>query len=173
MDRESKQWKVSPTFPSFEISEFGDVRRCKPDKFGNLMGYQLKPYLKRGYRRFAMWHETKQHHIKAARLVIEAFVGLKPFEGAEVCHNDGKKENDHYSNLRWDTHAGNMADKLIHGTNRYGRGRSKLVEEQIIEIRKLLDQGLSRSEVASRYDVGYHGIRYIHAGKTWKDVGIG
>lgn len=118
------QWKKSELFPNYEVSEFGDVKRCEPDRFGNLVGHQMTSYPKRGYRRFALYRDKKQHHVKAARLVIEAFVGPKPFEGAEVCHNDGSKGNDHFTNLRWDTHQANMDDRERHGTLSRGEKHS-------------------------------------------------
>lgn len=47
-------------------------------------------------------------------LVLEAFVGLRP-EGTEACHEDDDSANNHLSNLRWDTHLANMADRARNG----------------------------------------------------------
>lgn len=49
------------------------------------------------------------------RLTLEAFVGPCP-QGMEGCHNNGDPWDGRVSNLRWDTHASNMHDKLLHGT---------------------------------------------------------
>ncbi len=49
------------------------------------------------------------------RLVLEAFVGPCP-PGMVACHYDGNSANNAVSNLRWDTQAGNIADKKRHGT---------------------------------------------------------
>ena len=118
-------WRKSELYPEYEVSETGDVRRCLPSRGGKKVGGLMKPYLKGGYRRFALCRDKKQHHVKAARLVIEAFVGQKPFNGACVCHNDGKKENDHFANLRWDTHQANMDDRGVHGTVSRGESHSR------------------------------------------------
>lgn len=56
------------------------------------------------------------------RLVLMAFIG-PPDPGEEACHNDGSPSNNALSNLRWDSHAGNMADKNLHGTS-YQRART-------------------------------------------------
>ena len=48
-------------------------------------------------------------------LVLEAFVSVCP-AGLEGCHNDGDPSHNILSNLRWDTHAANMADQVLHGT---------------------------------------------------------
>lgn len=98
-------WKEVPGFLDYEVSEHGDLRhgqtRLKPERTcGN------------GRKRFSLSKEGRVFRFKAAQLVALAFVGPRPFRKAEACHNDGFEHNDHYSNLRWDTHAGNMADKV-------------------------------------------------------------
>jgi hypothetical protein len=47
-------------------------------------------------------------------LVLETFVGPRPV-GQECLHDDGDPLNNHLSNLRWGTHAENMADRVRHG----------------------------------------------------------
>ena len=49
-------------------------------------------------------------------LVLESFVGPRP-QGQEACHWDGDASNNALSNLRWDSHKANEADKLRHGTH--------------------------------------------------------
>lgn len=50
---------------------------------------------------------------RAHRLICEAFHGPCP-EGHECAHNDGTRDNNAAANLRWATHAENIADKAIH-----------------------------------------------------------
>lgn len=49
-------------------------------------------------------------------LVLTAFVGPRP-HGMQACHWDDTPENNRLSNLRWDTHAGNSADKERNNTH--------------------------------------------------------
>ena len=49
-------------------------------------------------------------------LVLEAFSGPRP-DGTEACHWDGDASNNRLSNLRWDSHLSNEADKARHGTH--------------------------------------------------------
>lgn len=49
-------------------------------------------------------------------LVLEAFVGPCP-PGLEGCHTNGDGLDNKLTNLRWDTHAANMQDRLRHGRN--------------------------------------------------------
>jgi hypothetical protein len=58
--------------------------------------------------------------------------GPAPFEGAEVCHNDGVSSNDHHSNLRWDSHASNMLDASKHRVERKARSRFPLSREKLL-----------------------------------------
>jgi HNH endonuclease len=48
--------------------------------------------------------------------VLMAFVGPRP-EGLDACHNDGHPQNNHVTNLRWDTRLANNRDILKHGTH--------------------------------------------------------
>lgn len=50
------------------------------------------------------------------RIVALTFIGVPPFAKSEVCHNDGNRRNNHYSNLRWGTRKENVADSIRHGT---------------------------------------------------------
>lgn len=101
------QWKVIPGFPDYEVSEHGDVRRGTK---------QLKPerVVGSGRKRFGLSDSGRIYRVHAARLVALAFIGPPPFEGAEICHKDNFFHNNHYSNLRWDTHASNVTDTLTH-----------------------------------------------------------
>lgn len=51
-------------------------------------------------------------------LVLTAFVGPRP-PGSEACHADGDASNNALTNLRWDTHLANEADKRRHGTHHH------------------------------------------------------
>lgn len=76
-----------------------------------------------------------RYMLKVHRLVLEAFIGPCP-PGCEGCHNDGDPTNNRLENLRWDTHAANMADMATHQTRAVGErcGASKLSNADAIEI---------------------------------------
>jgi IS30 family transposase len=56
-----------------------------------------------------------------------------------------------------------------HGTASRGEasGMAKLTEADVHEIRRLLRQGLSHPDIASRFNVGRTNIENIKAGRTW------
>jgi FixJ family two-component response regulator len=47
---------------------------------------------------------------------------------------------------------------------------AKLTEEQVIEIKKELTNGLLPKQVADKLELSYHSIKDIHRGKTWKTI---
>lgn len=115
-------WKPVPNFPDYEVSEHGDVRRGSNN---------LKPERVQGSgrKRFALSKGGRRYVLHAAYIVALAFVGPKPFEGAEACHNDGFEHNNHFSNVRWGTRADNEADRVKHRAARVapaGRRSSRL-----------------------------------------------
>jgi len=100
-------WKAVPDFPDYEVSEHGEFRR-------NGRHLRAERVSGNGRKRFALSRGNRIYRFKAAQIVALAFIGPPPFEGAEVCHNDSFLHNNHYSNLRWDTHAANAADVSLH-----------------------------------------------------------
>lgn len=131
-------WKPIPGFLDYEVSEHGDVRRgpgrLKPERTnGN------------GRKRFSLSKGGRLYRMKAHQLVALAFLGPPPFEGAEVCHNDGFHHNNHHSNLRWDTHSANVADDLRHRNQM--RGRTGI---QVPKEKRLMAQANELLSAASR-----------------------
>lgn len=125
---------------------------------------KLKPRRDRyGYLLVNVWHAQsgKLQRRRVHAIVCEAFHGPRP-EGLDCCHNDGTRDNNVPSNLRWDTVSGNMADMLRLGTynhNRnYQRGekshRAKLTNAQVAELRSLAGQ-LSARELSERFGISY------------------
>ncbi len=127
------QWRDCARFPDYEVNECGDVWRHKKVRNGPIG--LIKPTMDRGYRRYHLRAASRYHWVSAHQLVAEAFIGPKPFEGAEVCHNDGVRLNTHYSNLRWDTHKANHQDRIAHGTSHRGAANpsAKLSEDDVLQ----------------------------------------
>lgn len=101
-------WKLIPGFDSVEVSSAGEIRRhgrvCR-------QGTHV-----RGYR---VVHFGKGRHF-VHRLVLLAFVGPPPSAAHESLHLDNDPTNNRPENLRWGTHAENMA--LDKGNNHAHRG---------------------------------------------------
>ena len=105
------EWRTIPSFPQYEASEDGQIRR------GNRV---LKPRGRAdGYKQMTLWVEGRPFHPRVHQLVCEAFHGKRP-PGMECRHLDGASENNRAINLIWGTKAQNEADKVLHGTVQRG-----------------------------------------------------
>jgi hypothetical protein len=149
------EWKVCPGFPDYEVSENGACRNIRT-------GRSLRSHLLDRYPRYSLQKDRKKYGIAAHRLVALAFIGPSPFDGAEVCHNDGNRAHCHFSNLRWGTHLDNVGDMIRHQSYIH-----KLVPREVREIRLLLTAGVNKSEIARKFNVHRNTVRLISCGERW------
>ena len=102
---------------------------------------------KDGYRVVKLSLLDVQKTFRVHSLVAAAFLGERPL-GMEVCHNDGLKENNSVSNLRYDTHLENMRDNVRHSKNFWASkshcksGHS--FSEQSVRVKKKAAGGFQR-----------------------------
>lgn len=120
-------WKAVPGFLDYEVSEHGDLRRgvkhLKPERVQGS-----------GRKRFTLSKGGRSYRIRASHLVALAFIGPAPFDGAEVCHNDGFFHNNHFSNLRWDTRTGNVADVAKHKLQRLENSGVQMSQRERLKL---------------------------------------
>lgn len=134
--------------------------------------YRLKGYRdKDGYLSVGLWNHGVSVTRRVHRLVLVAFRGPCP-NGFTAAHNNGVRDDNRLDNLRWDNHAGNIADKKIHGTHQCGekQGGHKLTEEQVREIDALLLSGISQKVLAERFGVCIQEIEALASGRSWTHV---
>lgn len=119
------EWRVSPSFPEYEVSEYGQLRRCVRAP-GGVVGRLLKGYVRPdGYLMYILRRDGRSWHPRAHQLVLEAFVGPKPFPKAEGRHKDGLRVHDHYSNLEWGSRTDNANDRVRDGRGGNGGQENK------------------------------------------------
>lgn len=107
----------------YEVSDHGRVRSIDREittKTGltrQCTGRVRKQVVRKdGYLSVSLSRESETSVLLVHRLVLEAFVGACP-GGMEACHSDGSRDNNHISNLRWDTRSENQFDRVKHGTH--------------------------------------------------------
>lgn len=161
----SEVWKKIPGFHNrYSVSSRGRVRNDengyirKPNKMSKGVGY-----LTVGIKCGGKAHTLYIHHLVAA-----AFLGPTP-EGQEIRHRNGDVDNNDATNLLFGTRAENLADKQVHGTQTRGEryATAKLTEEQVIEIRRLRDNGSLVADLSSQFSVAPMTISKIINRKTW------
>lgn len=123
-----EEWRPAVGFEGlYSVSSTGKVRsepRVVVEKTGVaklLSGRELKQQPNRGgYLCLAFCVNGKRIPLRVHGIVASAFLGTRPGYRHEVAHNDGNRANNRADNLRWDTRAGNFADKVPHGTHNRG-----------------------------------------------------
>lgn len=110
----------------YEVSDHGRVKRVE-SRVWNRKGYWLtrkegvlKPGTDSdGYLIVGLCKEGIRKTQKVHQLVLRAFVGDCP-DGCLTRHLNGKRKDNHLTNLAWGTPAENCADMDRHGTRRKG-----------------------------------------------------
>lgn len=125
-DAMPQQWAPVPGYEGlYEVSDHGNVRSLdrlttgpsgkQRRRYGKPMKINLKP------DHYPMVQLCKNGHVRGFsvhRLVAAAFLGVPDnADELHVCHYDGNRQNNHVSNLRWDTPKANYQDMVRHGTD--------------------------------------------------------
>lgn len=174
---DSEEWRpvAIPEYAEiYEVSSHGRVRRAKENR--GMGGYKpigqfLKPWRSsQGRLAISLSAKNKVRKIFLHHLVLGAFVGPRP-KGMEGCHGDGNSQNNHLSNLRWDTHASNQNDMARHGSVKGERnGGAKLNESTVIEIRNRHANGSSLDELRIAFGISKANACLIVNRKAWRHV---
>ncbi len=132
----------------------------------------LKPSFARGgYLFVQLCRKNKKHARRVHRLVLEAFVGLRPL-GHQASHLDGSRTNNNIANLTWMTVKDNCALKKQHGTHTFGETSpyAKLTPPAVRRIRKALKRGETGRSIAARFGVGEATISRVKRKEMWGHV---
>ena len=105
---------------------------------------------------------------------IIAFVGGLDLLDKDVNHIDGDKLNNKISNLECITRLENLKhardNNLIPSIKGEGHHNTKLVEEDVLNIRRLHDEGYSQKKLSEMYGVHISGINRIVKRINWKHI---
>lgn len=157
-------------FPGYFISDSGEVFSTKKGK--TMQKKDSTPRGQYGYRIVTLYSNGKRCTKYLHRLVTNAFLGECPRD-KEVCHNDGDKNNNNLSNLRYDSHKNNYADREKHGTFFQGESFSwaKLKSSDIPLIRELLiNSHMTQKRIGDIFGVSTANISLIASGKIWSHI---
>ncbi len=128
----------------YEVSDEGRIRslpRVVCDG-SHRAGRELRSHIaSNGYAMVTLCRGGHEKSQTVHRIVAEAWC-VRKNDTDEVCHNDGNRENNAASNLRWDTHRENMRDQVKHGSN------ARVLRTVCPEGHTLFGQNLRQSELA-------------------------
>ena len=157
----------------YKVSSKGDVHSVR-------LGKNLKHYIpKDGYHRLNLSIDGKRKQYQVHRLVALHFCEGYD-QGLVVDHEDGNKDNNEYTNLKWVTQRDNVINQITRGTHNVSRAQqvAKVKNQKAIIVispqgneseysstKKACDElGLTRGKVT---DV-LKGYRKHHKGYTFR-----
>jgi hypothetical protein len=175
-------WKTIPSFPDYEASNFGRIRRDwrtlqDPRRVSNAKrDYLMTPTIdKDGYDRVSVFSPKtgKFRPLGVHQLVAEAFIGPCP-EGKEVNHKDSNKHNNVPVNLEYLTPIENLNHKFMNGRCARGERSSsaKLTEVVVREVLEMAHNGTPHIDIARFLIIPPTTVHSITSGTTWSHLGI-
>lgn len=125
-----------------------------------------------GFIRMSQGRAGSNRAVGAHRIVLSLIFGSIP-NGLEVRHKCDNPVCCNPFHLEPGTHSDNMQDASKRGRmNRSGErnGRHRLTVAQLPEIRAMFQSGISKADIARKFNVGPSTIGYFLSGKSWKEV---
>jgi len=101
------------------------------------------------------------------RLVMEESLGRKLSLNEDVHHIDGNKLNNSLNNLEI---LSKSEHTKLHGSKGEENNFAKLTNEEVLEVRRLANQGKSNTGIAKLFSIHHSNVRLIVKRKTWKHL---
>lgn len=158
---DNEEWRQSSSYPDYEVSNFGHVRRRTPGQHTN-PGRICRPYRPPAQRHFIvrLSRNGQSRTCIVSRLVAEAFIG-PPDIGhnlTRIQHINGDHEDDSAENLRWVTPSACAIPR-------------KLTAEKAARIKSEFEYlSPSVTALARDYGVSRSLIYQLWGGEVWPDV---
>lgn len=144
----------------YAISDHGRVK--------NADGRLLKPATgKIGYPRVMLYADGVQHTLFIHRAVAHSFIGQQQ-AGMVVDHIDGSRDNNHFTNLQYLTHAENVRKGYI-GKTGDNHHSSKICDAVVAEIKRRRLAGERGCDLAREFGVSQQTICDIVKGRSRKE----
>lgn len=104
---------------------------------------------------------------KVHRLMALAFIGPQPSPKHEVCHINGRRDDNRIENLKWDTRKNNIADRRKYNPGYERYEKMKLNEDMAREIKTRLAAGQTGMSIAQEYGISTFHVSNIKNGRVW------
>lgn len=128
---------------------------------------------KHGYKKCGLYKDGKYKSFSVHRLIACTFIE-NPLGKPQVNHIDGVKTNNHMKNLEWVTDEENHAHAVKTGLMNTPRGMSigisKLIDEDIRDIRMFANGGIRHAHIARMYRISQTTVWQIANRLTWKHI---
>ena len=158
---EQENWKPIEGFPGYEISDKGRIVSIKTGK----RVFMKQGVSNKGYPFIRISHLNRKYVLRIHQLVLKTFGPPQPLNTTPDHINRIKNDN-RIENLRWATDQEQHENKDFLTGERHPM--AKLTEEQVIEIKRRLSEGVHPKEITKDYNVTVSGIYKIKEGRSWK-----
>lgn len=113
----------------------------------------------------------KQRNRAACRVSYEVYKGAIPF-GLRVIHTCSNAQCVNPDHLVLGDSQEQSRLMQLRGAIAFGSGRPhKIMEADALRIRSLVNMGVSKTATARAFDISESMVRYIVAGKKWRNIG--
>ena len=161
-------WKLIPEFNGYIISNYGEIKSFRYENRD--IGTRINAH---GYETVVFSKKNIKFYFKVHRLVLMAFDRM-PNHNEQCNHKDGNKLNNHINNLEWVTSSQNHKHRcrvLYPGCNQGSKhSQSKITENDVLEIRKRINEGEKYRYIAIDFNVSESTICDIKRKKTWGHI---
>ena len=168
LEESMEKFKQIKGYKNYSVSNYGKIRNDKTGRILKPSNNSTGGYLFVGLSKNGICKSQKVH-----RLVALAFIP-NPENKRTVNHIDGVKINNFVSNLEWATNKENThhaMDAGLKDAKGEKHGRSKLTENQVLEIRRLYATGdYYQKALGKIFGVDQTVIGDIVNRKIWKHI---
>ncbi len=151
-------WRAVPTWEGYyEASNLGQVRSVARHNGKRTIKQKILKFKERedGYWMVRLQNRERQEQLKVHRIIALTFLAPPSDpEFSQVCHMDGKKKNNVYTNLEWGTPSKNGLDRSRLGENK----RHCLTPDDLRQIRASTK---SMTAIALRFGISASHARSI------------
>lgn len=175
-----KKWERIPNYSLYEASTDGEIKTFNWKGCGRIE--IMKPARDNGgyLRTMLKRDDGKIHTIKVHRVIAQTFIP-NPENKETVNHKNGIKTDNRVCNLEWATRSENCKhafDTDLESNCGEKNPCATLTDEQVLEIRANYqygrksrhEGGLTKIELAKKYNTTFHVIKRVISNKTWKHL---
>jgi hypothetical protein len=157
-----ENWKEIAEVPGYFISDQGRVKNRKD--------IIIKPYCTNsGYYGVRLYKNSSRQGFNIHKLVMNYF-GTKQPPNTSVDHVNREKNDNRITNLRWATAKEQIANASINYAKGSKSGNSKLTEENVLEILKMVKSKFLLKDIANKFNISIQTVSNIKLGKLWTHV---
>jgi hypothetical protein len=172
---DDEEWREIPSSRGrYQISSYGRIKSfaVKREK-----GQIMKCSVIKNFKYVVLTNGNRKIHYFIHKLVAQAWHQRPSEKHTIVTHLDRNLNNNHYLNLAWVTpeeankRNGEYFKKKFSGVKHPGeRHHTKLKERDIVQLKKMLAQGVTQNKIAKMFCISEMQVTRIKRGENWGDV---